>query len=115
MTRTKKITLAVLVADLVAGAVGWAVSLKPLMIAGLAITALAGWLAAFIFARQVWLRAALMAALLVVLGAGLYGFNVFRAQAISNAFNSMKPPPTACAVAQADRKSTRLTSSHIPL
>ncbi len=101
MTRTKKITLTVFVAAVVAGAIGWALSLKPLMIPGLAIAALAGWLAAFIFARQVWLRAALMAALLVVLGAGLYGFNSFRAQAISNAFNSMKPPPTAVAVAQA--------------
>ena len=103
MTRTKKITLAVFIAALVAGAIGWAASLKPLMIPGLAIAALAGWLAAFIFARQVWLRAALMTALLVVLGAGLYGFNSFRAQAISNAFNSMKPPPTAVAVAQAQK------------
>jgi len=104
MTRTKKITLAVFIAAVVAGAIGWAVHLNPVMIAGLVIAALAGWFAAFIFARQVWLRAALMALLLVVLGGGLYGFNAFRAQAINNAFNAMKQPPASVAVAVAKKE-----------
>jgi len=104
MSRTKKITLAVLVAALLAGLAGWALHLNPLLIPGVAVACLAGWFAAFIFANKIWLRAALMALLLVVLGGGLYGFNAFRAQAINNAFNSMKPPPTAVAVARAQKQ-----------
>jgi multidrug efflux system membrane fusion protein len=104
MTRTKKIALGILIAAAVAGIVGWAIHLTPLMIPGVAIACLAGWFAAFIFASQVWLRAALMALLLVVLGGGLYGFNAFRAQAINNAFNNMKPPPASVAVAVAKQE-----------
>jgi membrane fusion protein, multidrug efflux system len=104
MTMTKKITLAIFIAAVIAAIVGFAVNLKPLLIPGVAIACLAGWFAAFIFARPVWLRAALMALLMVVLGGGLYGFNAFRAQAINNAFNNMKQPPTPVAVAVAQKQ-----------
>jgi multidrug efflux system membrane fusion protein len=100
----QKGTLAVVVLGAVAGGVGWALEKTPIMALGLAVACLAGWLLAFLLARPVWLRAALMALLLVVLGGGLYGFNAFRAQAINNAFNSMKPPPTPVAVAVAQKQ-----------
>ncbi|MGH7124695.1 MAG: efflux RND transporter periplasmic adaptor subunit, partial [Stellaceae bacterium] len=52
----------------------------------------------------VWVRAGLMALLMGLLGFGLYGFNAFRAEAINNAFNNMKPPPTPVAVAVAKQE-----------
>jgi membrane fusion protein, multidrug efflux system len=104
MTRTKKITLGILLVAAVAAIVGWAMHLNPLLIPGIAIACLAGWFAAFIFASRVWVRAALMALLMGIIGFGLYGFNAFRAQAINTAFNTMKPPPTPVAVAVAQKQ-----------
>jgi multidrug efflux system membrane fusion protein len=104
MTWTKKITLGAFIAGVAAAAAGWAIHLNPLLIPGIAIACLAGWFAAFIFATRIWLRAALMVLLMAGLGAGLYGFNAFRAEAINNAFNNMKPPPTPVAVAVAKQE-----------
>jgi multidrug efflux system membrane fusion protein len=103
MTTTKKVTLVITIAAAVAGLAGWALSKTMLMAPGIAIFCVALWFLAFIQFRQLWVRTALMALLLVVLGGGLYGFNAFRAQAINTAFSTMKPPPTAVAVAQAQK------------
>jgi multidrug efflux system membrane fusion protein len=103
MTMTKRVTLIITVAAAIAGLLGWALHMTMLMAPGIAIFCVALWFLGFIHFRQLWVRAALMALLLIVLGGGLYGFNAFRAQAISNAFNSMKPPPTVVAVAQAQK------------
>ncbi len=107
MTRTKKITLAIAIAAAAVAAVGWALGIVPIMIGGIATAALAGWFAAFIFTTRVWPRAALMALLMAIFGAGFYGFNAFRAQAINAAFSKMaaSPPPTAVAVAVAKKES----------
>jgi multidrug efflux system membrane fusion protein len=105
MTRTKKITLGVLIAATVAAIVGLVLHLNPLLIPGVAIACLAGWFAAFIFVSRVWVRAVLMAVLMGIIGFGLYGFNAFRAQAINTAFNTMKQPPTPVAVAVAQKQS----------
>jgi multidrug efflux system membrane fusion protein len=104
MTRIQKSTAAVVAVGFVAAIAGWGLQKTPIMATGIAIACLAGWFLAFLLARQVWLRAALMALLLVVLGGGLYGFNAFRAQAINNAFNTMKQPPVAVAVAVAKQE-----------
>ncbi len=106
MTRTKKITLAIAIAAAVVAVIGWALGVVAMMIGGIATGALAGWFAAFIFASRVWVRAALMALLLVIFGAGFYGFNAFRAQAINAAFTKLaaSPPPTAVAVAVAKKE-----------
>jgi multidrug efflux system membrane fusion protein len=103
MTMTKRVTLIITIAAAIAGLLGWALHMTMLMAPGIAIFCVALWFLGFIHFRQLWVRAALMALLLIVLGGGLYGFNAFRAQAISNAFNSMKPPPTVVAVAQAQK------------
>ncbi|HEV3176177.1 MAG TPA: efflux RND transporter periplasmic adaptor subunit [Stellaceae bacterium] len=100
---TKRVTLIITIAAAIAGLLGWALHMTMLMAPGIAIFCVALWFLGFIHFRQLWVRAALMALLLIVLGGGLYGFNAFRAQAISNAFNSMKPPPTVVAVAQAQK------------
>lgn len=105
MTRTKKATLVITLLAAVAGLAGWALAKTMVMAPGLAIFCIALWFLAFIHFRQLWVRAGLMALLLVVLGGGLYGFNAFRAQAINTAFSSMKPPPTAVAVAEAQKVS----------
>ncbi|HXP76044.1 MAG TPA: efflux RND transporter periplasmic adaptor subunit [Stellaceae bacterium] len=104
MTMTKRVTLIITIAAAVAAATGWILSITKLMAPGIAIFCVALWFLAFIHFRQLWVRAALMAFLLVVLGGGLYGFNAFRAQAINTAFSTMKPPPTAVAVAQAKKE-----------
>jgi len=101
MTMTKRVTLVITTAAAVAGLAGWVLSKTMLMVPGIAIFCVALWFLAFIQFSRLWVRAALMALLLVVLGGGLYGFNAFRAQAINTAFSTMKPPPTAVAVAQA--------------
>jgi multidrug efflux system membrane fusion protein len=103
MTMTKRVTLIITIAAAIAGLLGWTLHMTMLMAPGIAIFCVALWFLGFIHFRQLWVRAALMALLLIVLGGGLYGFNAFRAQAISNAFNSMKPPPTVVAVAQAQK------------
>jgi membrane fusion protein, multidrug efflux system len=104
MTGTKKGTLIFAIAAALAAVVGWALHITMLMAPGIAVLCVAAWFLAFIHFRQLWVRAALMALLLVVLGGGLYGFNAFRAQAINTAFSTMKPPPTAVAVAQAQKQ-----------
>jgi membrane fusion protein, multidrug efflux system len=103
MTMTKRVTLIITIAAAIAGLLGWTLHKTMLMAPGIAIFCVALWFLGFIHFRQLWVRAALMALLLIVLGGGLYGFNAFRAQAISNAFNSMKPPPSVVAVAQAQK------------
>jgi multidrug efflux system membrane fusion protein len=103
MTMTKRVTLIITIAAAIAGLLGWALHMTMLMAPGIAIFCVALWFLGFIHFRQLWVRAALMALLLIVLGGGLYGFNAFRAQAISNAFNSMKQAPTVVAVAQAQK------------
>lgn len=104
MTMTKRVTLIITIAAAVAAAAGWVLSMTKLMAPGIAIFCVALWFLAFIHFRQLWVRTALMAFLLVVLGGGLYGFNAFRAQAINTAFSTMKPPPTAVAVAVAKKE-----------
>ena len=87
MTMTKRVTLIITIAAAVAAAAGWVLSMTKLMAPGIAIFCVALWFLAFIHFRQLWVRTALMAFLLVVLGGGLYGFNAFRAQAINTAFS----------------------------
>jgi multidrug efflux system membrane fusion protein len=104
MTVTKRVTFVITAAAALAAVAGWVSSKTMVMALGIAILCVALWFLAFIQFRQLWVRAALMALLLVVLGGGLYGFNAFRAQAINTAFSTMKPPPTAVAVAEAQKQ-----------
>ena len=104
MSTTKKVTLVIILLAAVAGLAGWVLGKTVAMVAGIAILFVALWFLAFIQFRPLWVRAGLMALLLVVLGGGLYGFNAFRAQAINTAFSTMKPPPTPVAVAQAKKE-----------
>ncbi len=104
MTRFQKGALFITIAAAVAALAGWVLGVKIAMGAGIALFCAAGWGFLFAYFRPVWARAALMALLMGVLGFGLYGFNAFRAEAINNAFNNMKPPPTAVAVAVAKKE-----------
>ncbi|HLJ22150.1 MAG TPA: efflux RND transporter periplasmic adaptor subunit [Stellaceae bacterium] len=104
MTRLQKALLVITIAGAVAAAAGWILAAKVVMGIGIAMFLVAGWWFLFAHYRPVWVRAALMALLMGILGFGLYGFNAFRAEAINNAFNTMKPPPTPVAVAVAKQE-----------
>jgi multidrug efflux system membrane fusion protein len=104
MTMTKRVTLVITTLAIGASLAGWLSSKTMVMAPGIAIFCVALWFLAFIHFRQLWVRAGLMALLLVVLGGGLYGFNAFRAQAINTAFSTMKPPPTPVAVVVAKQE-----------
>lgn len=104
MTRFQKILLTVTILAAIAAAVGTALAAKVVMGIGIAVFCIGLWSFLFAYFRQVWTRAALMALLMGILGFGFYGFNAFRAQAINNAFNSMKPPPAAVSVAVAKKE-----------
>lgn len=107
MTKLQRRTLYVVAFGAIIGVAGWVLHITPMMAGGIAATCLAGWFAAFIFTTRVWPRAVLMAVLMGIIGAGFYGFNAFRAQAINAAFSKMaaSPPPTAVAVAVAKKES----------
>ncbi len=106
MTRMQRWTLYALIAAAIAAAAGFALHITPMMVGGIAIGAILAWLLAFASVTQVWARAALMALLMVLFGAGFYGFNAFRAQAINAAFTRMatSPPPVVVAVAVAKKE-----------
>lgn len=104
MTRMQRRTLFAVVLAAVTAGVAWAFHSTPITVFATITACLGGWFLAFLLARRVWLRAALMALLMAILGAGLYGFNAFRAEAINNAFNNMKMPPTPVAVAVAQQE-----------
>ena len=105
MTGYQKALLAIVIAAAVAAAAGWILAAKIVMGLGIALFCVGGWCFLFAHYRQVWARAALMAVLMGILGFGFYGFNAFRSQAINNAFNNMKQPPTPVAVAVAKKES----------
>src|SRR5690242_420807 len=104
MTRFQKILLFITLAAAVAAVAGWILAAKIVMGLGIALFCVAGWFFLFAHYRPVWVRAALMVLLMAILGFGLYGFNAFRAEAINNAFNNMKMPPTPVAVAVAKKQ-----------
>ena len=101
MTMTKKVTLIITVAAALAALTGWVLDVTLLMVAGTVISIAGCWLVTFMFIPVVWVRASLMAFLMMLLGLGLYSFNAFRAQAINTAFSTMKPPPTPVAAVPA--------------
>ncbi|HKX08117.1 MAG TPA: efflux RND transporter periplasmic adaptor subunit [Stellaceae bacterium] len=104
MTRFQKVLLAITILAAIAAAVGAALAAKVAMGIGIAVFCIGLWSFLFAYFRPVWVRAALMALLMGILGFGFYGFNAFRAQAINNAFNNMKQPPAAVSVSVAKKE-----------
>src|SRR5689334_13223857 len=104
MTRFQKVLLAITILAAIDAATGAALGAKVAMGIGIAVFCIGLWSFLFAYFRQVWMRAALMALLMGILGFGFYGFNAFRAQAINNAFNTMKQPPAAVAVSVAKKE-----------
>ena len=104
MTRFQKVLLTITVLAAIDAVTGAALGAKIVMGLGIAVFCIGLWSFLFAYFRPVWVRAALMALLMGIVGFGFYGFNAFRAQAINNAFNTMKPPPAAVSVAVAKKE-----------
>ncbi len=104
MTRFQKVLLTITILAAIAGAAGAVLGATVVMGIGIAVFCIGLWSFLFAYFRPVWVRAALMALLMGILGFGFYGFNAFRAQAINNAFNNMKQPPAAVAVSVAKKE-----------
>ena len=104
MTHFQKVLLTITILAAIAGAAGAVLGATVVMGIGIAVFCIGLWSFLFAYFRPVWVRAALMALLMGILGFGFYGFNAFRAQAINNAFNNMKQPPAAVAVSVAKKE-----------
>jgi len=70
---------------------------QALIVAGTVLGLFLASLLGYVFIRRKWVRFALMAVMLAIVLAGIWGFNRFRAEAINQAFSHFQMPPTPVA------------------
>jgi len=82
---------------------------QALIVAGTVLGLFLASLLGYVFIRRKWVRFALMAVMLAIVLAGIWGFNRFRAEAINQAFSHFQMPPTPVA-AEPARSETMVRS-----